>query len=71
MRRLQSQEQGEALIAAVGQLPPDQREAFLLQAEAGMSVEEIAAATGVNFETAKSRLRYARASLRRQLQEFA
>jgi RNA polymerase sigma-70 factor (ECF subfamily) len=34
-------------------------------------VDEIAAATGVNFETAKSRLRYARNSLRQQLQEFA
>ncbi|RYX92386.1 MAG: sigma-70 family RNA polymerase sigma factor [Comamonadaceae bacterium] len=71
VRRLQSKEQGAALIAAVEQLPPDQREAFLLQAEAGLSVDAIASATGVNFETAKSRLRYARASLRRLLQEFA
>jgi RNA polymerase sigma-70 factor (ECF subfamily) len=43
----------------------------LLQAEAGLSVEGIAEATGVSFETAKSRLRYARNSLRQQLQEFA
>ena len=71
VRQLQSREQGTALIAAVEQLPAEQREAFLLQAEAGMSVEEIATATGVNYETAKSRLRYARSSLRRQLQEFA
>ncbi|HYW55709.1 MAG TPA: sigma-70 family RNA polymerase sigma factor [Polaromonas sp.] len=71
LRQLQSREQAAALIAAVEQLPPDQREAFLLQAEGDMSVEEIAAATGVRFETAKSRLRYARNSLRQLLQEFA
>lgn len=71
LRRLESSEQAAALIAAVERLPREQREAFLLQAEAGLSVEDIAAATGVNFETAKSRLRYARNSLRQQLQEFA
>ncbi len=71
LRQLQSREQGSALIAAVEQLPDEQREAFLLQAEGDLSVQEIAEATGVTFETAKSRLRYARASLRQQLQEFA
>ena len=71
VRQLESREQAAALIAAVEQLPIDQREAFLLQAEAGMNVREIALATGVNFETAKSRLRYARRSLRQLLQEFA
>jgi DNA-directed RNA polymerase specialized sigma24 family protein len=45
-------------------LPADQREAFLLQAEGDMSIEDIAAATNVSFETAKSRLRYARAKLK-------
>lgn len=71
VRQLESREQAAALVAAVEQLPPEQREAFLLQAEAGLSVEDIAAATGVTFETAKSRLRYARSSLRQRLQEFA
>lgn len=70
VRQLQSREQAAALIAAVEQLPPEQREAFLLQAEGDLSVQEIAEATGVNFETAKSRLRYARASLRQHLKEF-
>lgn len=69
--QLQSRQQAMALIAAVEQLPPDQREAFLLQAEGGVSVEEIADATGVSFETAKSRLRYARKALRQWLKEFA
>lgn len=71
VRQLQSREQAAALIAAVEQLPAGQREAFLLQAEGDLSVQEIAEATGVNFETAKSRLRYARTSLRQLLQEFA
>ncbi|MDP3171012.1 MAG: sigma-70 family RNA polymerase sigma factor [Polaromonas sp.] len=71
VRQLQSREQAAALIEAIERLPAQQREAFLLQAEAGMRVEEIAGATGVSFETAKSRLRYARSSLKQWLQEFA
>ena len=69
--QLQSRQQAAALVKAVEQLPNDQREAFLLQAEGDMTVEEIATSTGVSFETAKSRLRYARNSLRQCLQEFA
>ena len=61
----------DGLDEAIERLPADQREAFLLQAEAGMRVEDIALATGVAFETAKSRLRYARSSLKQWLQEFA
>jgi RNA polymerase sigma-70 factor (ECF subfamily) len=55
------------LLAAIDALPAAQREAFVLQQEGSLSVEEIAAATGVNRETAKSRLRYAMAKLRAQL----
>jgi RNA polymerase sigma-70 factor (ECF subfamily) len=55
------------LLAAIDALPAAQREAFVLQQEGDLSVEEIAAATGVNRETAKSRLRYAMAKLRAQL----
>lgn len=58
---------GRRLIAAIGDLPEAQRETFLLREEGGFSVEEIAAATGVSFETAKSRLRYALARLRQAL----
>jgi len=57
------------LLSAVSALPPEQRTAFLLQAEGEFSVEEIAHATAVSFETAKSRLRYARARLQQVLQE--
>lgn len=56
--------QAAELLRLIDELPPPQREAFLLQQEGGMSVEEIAAATGVSRETAKSRLRYAVAKLR-------
>ena len=55
------------LLELLGALPEVQREAFLLREEAGMSVEEIAEATGVERETAKSRLRYALRRLRQGL----
>jgi RNA polymerase sigma-70 factor (ECF subfamily) len=60
----------ERLVAAIGALPAAQREAFLLQQEGGLSVAEIAAATGVGSETAKSRLRYALARLREALADL-
>jgi RNA polymerase sigma-70 factor, ECF subfamily len=62
---LDSRRQAQRLLALIAELPEAQREAFLLQQEGGMSVEQIAAATGVTRETAKSRLRYALAKLRR------
>jgi len=65
--RLDRKRAGERLIAALAGLPAAQREAFLLQQEGEMSLEEIAAATGVNRETVKSRLRYAFAKLRASL----
>jgi RNA polymerase sigma factor (sigma-70 family) len=70
-RRLDSRELAQALLDALAALPEVQREAFLLQAEAGMSLVEIALATGVSQETAKSRLRYARARLRETLEAHA
>jgi len=62
--RLDRKRSVERLLAALGELPDAQREAFLLQQEGELSIEEIAAATGVGPETAKSRLRYAVAKLR-------
>lgn len=55
------------LKKALWSLPLDQRTAFLLQAERGMSLEEIAEISGVGRETIKSRLRYAVAKLRQAL----
>ncbi len=64
---LDSRRQAARLLELIAALPGVQREAFLLQQESGMSVEEIAQATGVNRETAKSRLRYAMAKLKQGL----
>ena len=63
-------EQARRLLQLIEVLPEAQREAFLLQQESDMSVEEIARATGVSRETAKSRLRYAIAKLREGMREF-
>ncbi len=61
----------ERLFAALAGLPEEQRDAFLLQEEAGLTLDEIASVTGVPRETAKSRLRYAAAKLRKALAEPA
>jgi RNA polymerase sigma-70 factor, ECF subfamily len=58
------------LVTAVEALPAPQREAFLLAAEGGLTVDEIGNATGCGFETAKSRLRYAYARLRGELKDL-
>jgi len=60
-----------ALNAAIAALPLLQREAFLLRAEGGLGLEEIAVVTGTNRETAKSRLRFAVSRLRQTLEPWA
>lgn len=57
----------ERLLASLARLPAAQREVFLLREEAGLSLEDIAAATGTHRETVKSRLRYAVTKLKRDL----
>lgn len=52
---------------ALTDLPDDQRDAFLLKEESGLTLEEIAKVCGVNRETIKSRLRYAGTKLKAQL----
>ena len=64
LARIESRQQAQAFLDALAQLPEPQREAFVLQAEGGLSVDEVASATGVGAETAKTRLRYAKARLR-------
>ncbi len=66
-----ARDQATALNSAIKQLPPEQRDAFLLQVEGDLNVEEIAAVTHSSFETTKSRLRYARSRLRELLTEYA
>ena len=61
----------ERLEVALTTLPEEQRDAFLLREEGGLSVEQIASVTGCNRETAKSRLRYAVSKLRSAIDEPA
>jgi len=62
--RVLSGELGAQLREALDALPDEQRHAFLLQYEGGLSLAEIAELTGAGMETVKSRLRYATAKLR-------
>lgn len=59
----------ERIRIAVEALPEEQRNAFLLREEAGLTIEGIAEVTGVNRETAKSRLRYAMQKLKSALRD--
>lgn len=68
---LERAEMARRIVAEVDALPAAQRESFLLAAEGGLSVDEIANATGTVYETAKSRLRYAYARLRAGLGDLA
>ena len=67
--QLEIQRQTETLSQLVDCLPDEQREAFMLKEEAGLTVAEIAEVTGVSAEAAKSRLRYAVKKLRAGLKE--
>lgn len=58
------QHAGQRLLQCLDELPLPQRSAFLLHHEDELSVQELAHALGVGFETAKSRLRYGLAKLR-------
>lgn len=58
-----------AFIAALNALPPEQREAFLLHEEAGLTLEQIGEVVGTGRETIKSRLRYATRRLRESLSD--
>lgn len=53
------QNRRDELLAAINSLPADQKDALILKMETGLDLQTIAEVTGVNPETAKSRLRYA------------
>jgi RNA polymerase sigma-70 factor (ECF subfamily) len=55
---------GRRLLQCLDALPLPQRTVFLLHHEDGLSVDDLARALGVGFETAKTRLRYAMSKLR-------
>jgi RNA polymerase sigma-70 factor (ECF subfamily) len=58
------------LRGVISKLPLEQRSAFLLREEAGLSLREIAEIQEINLETAKSRLRYAYRKLSHGMQKF-
>jgi len=58
---------GFALQTALRALPEEQREAVMMRIWSGMTLDEIARATGVSLNTAASRYRYALEKLRRQI----
>ncbi|MBT8130791.1 MAG: RNA polymerase sigma factor [Gammaproteobacteria bacterium] len=62
-------QKGQQLAAALARLPEEQREVFLLRAEGGLGLDEIATVTATGRETVKSRLRYATRKLRATLEE--
>jgi RNA polymerase sigma factor (sigma-70 family) len=61
---------GRQLLQCLDELPDAQRAAFLLHHEDGASVEDMAQRLGLQFETAKSRLRYALQKLRGCMQHY-
>lgn len=68
-RRAIGRQDASRLLDAIAALPAAQREAFLMHEEAGLSIAEIAAATGSGEEATKSRLRYAMNKLREAIDE--
>ena len=60
----------QSIVLAVGALPDDQREVFLLREVANLPFKEIAEVTGIAENTIKSRMRYALERLRVALSEF-
>jgi RNA polymerase sigma-70 factor (ECF subfamily) len=68
-RLIDGEDCGERLLGEVAVLPMEQRDAFLLKEESGLSLEQIAAMLNVGHETIKSRLRYAMKRLREALED--
>ena len=69
-RRAVSNDIAERIVAAVEDLPPEQREVFLLRQLARVPFKEIAEMTGVPENTVKSRMRYALERLQEALSEY-
>jgi len=64
-----SKEQEEEFMRQLNQLPPPQRSVLLLHIVEDFSLEEIATITGAAIGTVKSRLHYARKSLRKIIEK--
>lgn len=57
-------QQMRRLLHCLEQLPPPQRQVFLLREEAGMNLQTVAESVGIGLEAVKSRMRYALGKLR-------
>ncbi|HZR18154.1 MAG TPA: sigma-70 family RNA polymerase sigma factor [Verrucomicrobiae bacterium] len=64
------QEDESRFMALLNELPPPHRSVLLLHYLEGFSLEQIAEVTGTSIGTVKSRLHYARKSLRKLLNSF-
>ena len=60
----------QQLIRLIGKLPREQRDAFLMHEESGMTLVEIANVMDVSRDTIKSRLRYALQKLRLDMERL-
>ena len=60
----------ERVLAAVDELPDEQREVFLMREVSNLPFKEIAEIVGVSENTVKSRMRYALERLQAALSEF-
>lgn len=69
-RKAFSDELQKAIENALGHLPDEQREVFILREIEGLRFREIADILGVNENTVKSRMNYALISLRKALMGF-
>ncbi|AGU51858.1 RNA polymerase, sigma factor 70, ECF subfamily [Variovorax paradoxus B4] len=61
---------GRRLLACLDELPAEQRAAFLLHHEDGLTVEALAASLEIGFETVRSRLRYGLQKLRGCMERY-
>ena len=65
--KLHNKQLQKLLLNGIAELPPEQKEVFLLHETGGLSLHDIALVTQSSFESTKSRLRYAGNKLRRHL----
>ncbi len=69
-RSATSSQVGKSILAAIDELPPDQKEVFLLREIGNLPFKEIAEVTAAGENTVKSRMRYALERLQQALSEF-
>ncbi len=68
-RRVASEELGQRIAAAVEELPPEQKEVFILRVKSDMPFKEICRIQGTSINTALARMQYAMTHLRKLLKD--